>query len=253
MQLFQLELDWLHRPRAESGVSEVLEINGRPVSILYRRNALARRYRLFVDREGQPRVTIPKRGSRREAERFVREHRDWLARQLLRAQSRRAANAGWRPGSEILFRGQSTTLGLVEREDSCVVTFSEESFIASAECARADFDLRPLVENHLRSLAERELPPRVAEMAARHGSPVRRVTVRSQRSRWGSCSRRGTISLNWRLVQTPCDVRDYIIVHELMHFREMNHSPRFWAHVAAAFPDFKEAELWLRRNGRHLL
>jgi len=55
--------------------------------------------------------------------------------------------------------------------------------------------------------------------------PVRRVTVRNQRSRWGSCSRRGTVSLNWRLLQTPAFVRDYVILHELAHLREMNHSP----------------------------
>ena len=133
------------------------------------------------------------------------------------------------------------------------MTLADQSFTVPPECAQAGFDLRGPVEEHLRAVAASELPPRVAEFAARHGSPLRRVTVRSQRSRWGSCSRRGTVSLNWRLVQTPFDVRDYIIVHELMHFREMNHSPRFWAHVAAAFPAFKTAELWLRRNGRHLL
>ena len=74
------------------------------------------------------------------------------------------------------------------------------------------------------------------------------MTVRNQRSRWGSCSRRGTISLNWRLVQTPDLVRDYIIHHELMHLREMNHSARFWARVEEVCPGWREAERWLKRN-----
>lgn len=113
-------------------------------------------------------------------------------------------------------------------------------------------DLRPAVEKHLRQLAARELPPRVLELSALHQLPVRRVTVRNQRSRWGSCSRRGTISLNWRLVQAPGFVRDYLVLHELAHLKEMNHSRRFWSEVARLCPDFSEAERWLKQNSRLL-
>ena len=81
------------------------------------------------------------------------------------------------------------------------------------------------------------------------GVDVKHVVVRNQRSRWGSCSSTGTISLNWRLVQTPDFVRDYIIYHELMHLREMNHSARFWARVEEVCPGWREAEHWLKRNG----
>jgi predicted metal-dependent hydrolase len=79
------------------------------------------------------------------------------------------------------------------------------------------------------------------------------VLVRNQRTRWGSCSARRTISLNWRLIQTPPFVRDYIIVHELMHLREMNHSQRFWHQVARAYPRWREAEAWLKQHRRLLL
>jgi len=92
-------------------------------------------------------------------------------------------------------------------------------------------DLRSAIERHLWRLAAKEMPLRVLEYDAVHQLPVRRITVRNQRSRWGSCSRRGTISLNWRLIQSPPFVRDYIILHELMHLREMNHSIRFWREV----------------------
>jgi predicted metal-dependent hydrolase len=93
------------------------------------------------------------------------------------------------------------------------------------------------------------LPARAWELAATVGVEVKQVTVRNQRSRWGSCSATGTISLNWRLVQTPDSVRDYIVYHELMHLREMNHSERFWARVEEVCPPWREAELWLKRNG----
>jgi predicted metal-dependent hydrolase len=104
------------------------------------------------------------------------------------------------------------------------------------------------VERHLWKLAAKEFPPRVFELAAAHQLPVRRVTVRNQRSRWGSCSRRGTISLNWRLIQAPPFVRDYLIFHELAHLREMNHSHRFWREVERLCPEFEIAEQWLRKN-----
>jgi predicted metal-dependent hydrolase len=78
--------------------------------------------------------------------------------------------------------------------------------------------------------------------------PARRVTVRNQRSRWGSCSRHGTISLNWRLIQTPTHVQDYIILHELCHLREMNHSARFWREVERVCPNSAAAERWLNQH-----
>jgi predicted metal-dependent hydrolase len=109
-------------------------------------------------------------------------------------------------------------------------------------------DLRPAIERYLWRLATRELPPRVLEFAAQHELPVRRVSVRNQKSRWGSCSRRGTISLNWRLIQAPPFVRDYICLHELMHLREMNHSARFWREVERVCPDYETAERWLKQH-----
>ena len=113
-------------------------------------------------------------------------------------------------------------------------------------------DLRPAIERHLWKLAAQELPSRVMEFAAAQGLSVRRVTVRNQRSRWGSCSRNGTISLNWRLIQTPAFVRDYLILHELMHLRQMNHSPRFWREVERVCPDYRNAERWLNQHAAFL-
>jgi predicted metal-dependent hydrolase len=97
------------------------------------------------------------------------------------------------------------------------------------------------------------LAPRTHELAALHAIRIARVTVRAQTSRWGSSSRAGTISLNWRLIQTPDPVRDYVILHELMHQREMNHSRRFWAHVVAACPAHATHRRWLKEHGGKIL
>ena len=100
----------------------------------------------------------------------------------------------------------------------------------------------------LRRDAAQRLVARAQELAALHGLAPARISVRRQRSRWGSCSRRGTISLNWRLLHAPDLARDYVILHELMHLREHNHSPRFWSLVEAACPQRREAEAWLRKH-----
>jgi predicted metal-dependent hydrolase len=100
----------------------------------------------------------------------------------------------------------------------------------------------------LRQRARTELPGRVRQLAARHGFTPGRVTIRDQRSRWGSCSPSGDISLNWRLVAMPDAVRDYVILHELAHLRVPNHSRRFWRLMFEICPDWQAARRWLREH-----
>jgi predicted metal-dependent hydrolase len=106
--------------------------------------------------------------------------------------------------------------------------------------------LAPEVERALRARAKRDLPIRLLELARDHGLTVTRVSIRNQRSRWGSCSRRGHICLNWRLIRMPDDIRDYVMIHELMHLKRMDHSPRFWKLVMQACPTYEDARAWLR-------
>jgi predicted metal-dependent hydrolase len=104
----------------------------------------------------------------------------------------------------------------------------------------------------LREQARRDLPLRLLALAERHGLDVTRVSVRDQRTRWGSCGRDGHICLNWRLVLMPSFVSEYVLIHELMHLKRMDHSPAYWRLVAAACPDYRNARDWLRRHGRSL-
>ena len=103
-----------------------------------------------------------------------------------------------------------------------------------------------------RRRAAQELPERLRRLAEHHGLTVARISVRNQRSRWGSCSPTGHISLNWRLVLMPDAVREYVLIHELMHLRRLDHSRHFWRLVAHACPGYEQARRWLREN-RHLL
>ena len=169
---------------------------------VFTRHRWARRYILRVLDDGTLRVTLPRWGSKREAQAFVESSSEWIGRQLLKQQSAPAV-------------------------------------------AHPD-------EPALRRRAVKELPPQLLALAKAHDIEVTRVSIRNQRSRWGACSSRGSITLNWRLLLVPDFVRDYVMIHELMHRRELNHSKRFWKHVAAACPRHREARQWLRTDGHQL-
>jgi hypothetical protein len=153
----------------------------------------------------------------------------------------------WVHGTELFFRGDIIQLAIHTNASTKTVEFADQRIDVALEA-----DVRRAVEWHLWNLARRELTARTAQLATQHGLVVSHITVRNQRSRWGSCSRRGTISLNWRLIQAPAYVQDYIILHELMLLREHNHSHRFWKHVETLCPDYEVAEKWLKQH-RQLL
>jgi predicted metal-dependent hydrolase len=169
-----------------------------PLAPVYVRHRRARRYILRVEPDGRVRVTIPRGGSRREAEAFAARHGQWIARQ----------------------RAQVTA-----------PAYSSDERRAARVHARA------------------ELPRRLRELAVVLGLQVTKVSVRNQRARWGSCGRDGHICLNWRLVLMPAWVRDYVLIHELMHLRRLDHSRAYWRLVAAACPEYQNARRWLRANG----
>jgi len=237
--------DRIFKPRPAPALALVhLEIGKKSVPLLMVRHPRACRYRLRLHPDGSARVTIPRGGSVTVARQFVERHSAWLERQLQRLQTHPSKPVVWQVGTEILLRGQLVRIEATPDSNGKSIHFSDEW----VRIVEPTTDLRPAIENHLRRLAARELPARLLELAIRHGLTVNRITVRAQRSRWGSCSRRGTISLNWRLIQTPAFVSDYICLHELMHLRQMNHSARFWREVEAVCPEYRMAESWLKEH-----
>lgn len=243
----QLTLPFKAAPPAPRGGIRPLLVSG-ALTVWYTRHRRARRYLLRVRADGTVVVTLPPFGSKAEAREFVEANLPWVARQ--RALRRTAAPR--RPlaaGSVILYLGQSCPLRVVDLANRALVTFADQSLAVP----KSAFDLRPYVEAHLRHLAQDQLKTRVLTLAAAFGLQVSAVSVKSQRTRWGSCSANGRIALNWRLVQMPPEVADYVILHELMHLIELNHSKRFWKLVAAACPGFRVHRRWLVREGRHLL
>jgi predicted metal-dependent hydrolase len=237
------------KPDRNAVASDELVLDSGTVSVAYVRHPRARRYRLVFRRDGSARCTIPRRGTLGEAKRFVASNQGWLAERLKRHLANPPASQTLRPGDSVWLGGSEIPLSVDADKTTARIGLIE------FKLTTADGDLRPAVEAALRKFATRALPSRLLELAKAHGyaTAVRRTSVRNQRTRWGSCSRRGVISLNWRLVQTPDFVRDYVILHELAHLKHLNHSARFWAEVERICPGYQTAEQWLKRSGRQVL
>src|SRR4029453_18156752 len=156
----------------------------------------------------------------------------------------------WIDGATMMLRGQMVSLRLRHDAQGRAMILYGDRAVALPQ---RDAGIRDCIEADLRGLAREEIGRRLNELAAEHTLSVSGFTIRNQRSRWGSCSRGGRIALNYRLIQMPASVSDYIILHELMHLKEQNHSRRFWRLVENVCPDFRHAEKWLRRHGPGLL
>ena len=217
-------------------------VGGRIFQVRILRHRRARRYVLRVGADDSLHLTVPRGASIAGGLQFAERQGDWIARERIRRGRRTDV---WREGTAVWFRGRLEPLRVVDAEILC----------GAERCgpAAGDVGVQAAVEARLAAIAQRELPVRCLELAAAHGLVVARVSVRNQRSRWGACSARGTVTLNWRLVQMSPAVSDYIILHELAHLRQPNHSPRFRRAVGALCPTWRESEAWLRRHGREIL
>ena len=115
-----------------------------------------------------------------------------------------------------------------------------------------DYEGHPEIEAFYRRQARKRITERTAYFARRMGVTYGRISIRAARTRWGSCSREGNLNFHWKLILMPPEILDYVVVHELAHRREMNHSSRFWAQVAEILPDYKARRQWLKENGNYV-
>jgi predicted metal-dependent hydrolase len=223
-----------------------------------RRSTGARRVRLRVTRDGEAIVTLPTRAPEALAVDLVRTKAAWIHRHQIRlreAQERIAARPSLENGRSLLLRGVPVGVD-VETVPRVRRTRIEASPDGRRLTVRLDpGDERPvgtILEAWLRAEARCSIEVAIARHAPALTVRPARVAVRDQSSRWGSASRRGTLSFSWRLVLAPPDVLDYVVIHELAHLRDLSHSERYWRLVHAHTPHVASARRWLREHETEL-
>jgi predicted metal-dependent hydrolase len=213
-----------------------------------RRHRQARRYTLRIDAASREVVlTMPPRGSVREAKEFAQKHGAWIAARLKRLPKA----APFAHGAEVPLRGELHRI--VHRRGERGTVWAETADGAPILCVAGEPPhLNRRISDFLKREAQRDLEAASRRYAAKLGVSFKRICVRDQSSRWGSCSNTGVLSFSWRLILAPSFVLDYLAAHEVCHIVELNHSLRFWRLVKRLYPDVERAKTWLDVNGTDL-
>jgi predicted metal-dependent hydrolase len=237
----------LYRRTAEPQAIEITFDNSNYL-VQLRRHRQARRYTLRINAAKREVIlTMPPRGSVRDAYTFAQKHGGWIAARL----DRLPQAEPFIDGSIVPLRGVPHRV--VHRPDTRGTVWAETA--ANGEhllCVAGRTHIARRVSDFLRREARRELEIASLKFAVALGVAIRRVVVRDQSSRWGSCSTSGVLSFSWRLILAPGEVLDYLAAHEVAHLVEMNHSARFWRVVQQICPGHERAKAWLDANGSDL-
>ncbi len=210
-----------------------------------RRSDRARRVRVLVDPHTGVEVVLPRRSPASAAPAAVAELRPWIEERLAAGQAVRDAVAA--RGATVPYLGADLTLA--PRPGRTRAHRRGDELLVPADPPLA----RDAIERWYRRAARAEIAPRLDAAVAALGCSYSKLTIRNQRTRWGSCSSTGAMSFNWRLLLAPEAVLDYVVWHEACHLRVMDHSPRFWQLVSTHCPDYPEHRRWLRREGNTLV
>ncbi len=203
---------------------------------------------IIVQRGGKVVVRAPVRATEVSIRRFVESKSGWIAEKKAQAAKMPLVTGkSFQGGEMFLLLGKEYPLRLVESQKTAL-TFQDGFFLRKNTALKA----KSAFEKWYKTRALEILTERVDFFARKFGLRYEKIRISSARTRWGSCSARGTLSFTWRLVMAPLDVVDYVVIHELAHLRVRNHSAVFWAEVARMMPDFKPRLGWLRKNGQFL-
>jgi predicted metal-dependent hydrolase len=205
---------------------------------------------LVIERDGRLTVRAPLRLSVPRIQEFVDSHADWIAKNLARLQAAPPLPAQrYADGETLPYLGQAYPLSIVPARRPAL-TFDGVSFrLAKSSLPGAAGTFEAWYKQQARLF----LAERVPAIAAKHGFRFQKIRISSARTRWGSCSSRGTLSFTYRLIKAPAEVVDYVILHELVHTQIHNHSKTFWNKVGELMPDYKRRLAWLKKNGKFLM
>jgi len=225
-----------------------LRIGSDLVAVRVKVSARARSYRLSLPHGGGPLLTVPRYGRWSEAKAFLEKHADWLAEHLENS----VKPVAFVRGAIVPLRGINHRLVPTGRVRGVVETGEHEDELAIFVPGEPEHRQRRLID-WLKAEASRDLDRRCRVHAANLGVGFVSISMRSQSTRWGSCSTTGKLNFNWRLILAPPYVLDYVAAHEIAHLLEMNHSQDFWDTVERTLPSMERGREWLRLHGRELM
>jgi predicted metal-dependent hydrolase len=233
---------------------QTINLGGRIVTYTVRRSQRAKYLGLRVTPTHGLEVVVPLRGRMPEIAALLHERSSWILRALDKVASSRPAPATpLGTGTNLPYRGIDHRLIVREHAGRPAIVRHEGMHTIEVLRPGQDTPLIALLTGWYREEARAILTAEVCHWATALGVTYARLTIRDSRSRWGSCSSRGGLNFSWRLVLAPPAVLEYVVIHELAHRRELNHSPRFWAIVAAHCPDYRLQQRWLREHGARLM
>jgi len=213
------------------------------------KHSKARRITLRIDSDGLPRITIPRYGSTKTAIKFAREKTDWINKhKFTQPHIRSGAKLGDKFVIEIVPEDSTKILGIDSNIVRIPTSISSNHFDASTQSLLSENLIK-----YLRSHAKSVLPSRLEEQSSTHNIPINRIAVKKMRSRWGSCTSNKNINLSLFLVQLNDRLIDYVLIHELCHIKNMNHSKAFWKSIEEKLPDFKQSRSELKSTRPSLL
>ncbi len=202
-----------------------------------------------ISGNGQVTVTTPKFTPQSTVERFVNDHQDWIADQLRKQASRPSLDNE----SEVVIFGKKyqKTIKYSSEAPFGIRIVGDAIILNPADSKTEDWGLKEVrqMQKFLKNTAERYIVPRTGQLGSNMKIDYNAITLREQKTRWGSCSSKGNLNFNWRLVHYRPEIIDYVIIHELAHRTHMNHSKTFWQLVEKYDPEYRKHRGFLKRNG----
>ena len=225
-----------------------IQLAGTPVTYTLKRSSKRRSIGLRIDDRGLT-VSLPLRASEKWLHSVLHEKADWVVEKLGSWQSKKTSAPEWLNGEKIAFRGESFTLRIIPSLFASPPQLRGEQLHIHVVDMTDEIKIEKVVTQWYRREAERVFAECVAHYAPLMQVAPKQIKLSSARTQWGSCTSRGVVRLNWQLVKMPLHLIDYVVVHELAHLREMNHSAAFWRVVESACPDYAHCRAELRRYG----
>jgi predicted metal-dependent hydrolase len=206
---------------------------------------------LHIKEDGRIAIYVPYHTPKREIERFVKEKEPWIVEKLSEKEERRKEiEKTFLPGEKFFYLGESYPLEIGDAGNKGFpLKLSFGRFIIDKDHLEGARDL--FIRWYKRE-AKEKIDERVLHLSDRLELFPKGLKITNAKYRWGSCSRDSRLSISWKIMMAPLSVIDYVIIHELVHIKEKNHSKRFWTYLETILPDYREHRIWLKENGHRL-